>query len=154
MKRHKHRKYKDRSWLYEQLILQKQTIKTIAEYCSVSDSTIEKWAQRFGLLDDAAMQLQQKRTEIKKQHKQEIRQKAYEYLGGECAICGYNKCWQALEFHHINPVEKKYKIADGFKRGWQSLKKELNKCMLLCRNCHAEVHAGLIVTKVGDKNAT
>ena len=53
---------------------------------------------------------------------------------------GYNKSIAALEFHHINPIEKD---KDYFNmRGGLSpnLKTELDKCVLLCANCHREIH--------------
>ena len=65
---------------------------------------------------------------------------AVEYKGGKCSICGYNKSMAALEFHHINPNEKD---KDYFNmRGGLSpkLKTELDKCVLLCANCHREIH--------------
>lgn len=59
-------------------------------------------------------------------------------FGGKCSICGYNKCQQALCFHHINPDEKKMDFSGS--RSWESLIEEANKCVLVCANCHAEIH--------------
>lgn len=64
------------------------------------------------------------------------------YLGGECIRCGYNLP-EGIDFHHIDPSQKEFGIAD--QKGDLSnerLKKELQKCVPLCRNCHAEFHAG------------
>jgi hypothetical protein len=73
-----------------------------------------------------------------------IRQQAIDYKGGRCAICGYNKCLQALEFHHIEDDKKDFGIsAKGYTRSWEVVKRELDKCILLCANCHREVHEGL-----------
>lgn len=70
---------------------------------------------------------------------------ALEYKGGSCQICGYNKCETALEFHHINMAEKEFSIGDaGETRSWERTRIELDKCVLLCANCHREVHAGII----------
>lgn len=55
-----------------------------------------------------------------------------------CAICGYHKCDHALEFHHVNPNDKKFNITNALIDG-ESLKDELQKCILLCANCHAEI---------------
>lgn len=64
-----------------------------------------------------------------------------EYKGGKCEKCSYDKCNRALIFHHINPKKKKFGIsAKGITRSWEKLKKELDKCILLCANCHAELH--------------
>jgi len=72
-----------------------------------------------------------------------IRQLAVEYKGGKCSVCGYNKCLKALEFHHLESDKKDFGIsAEGYTRSWEMIKKELNKCILLCANYHREVHEG------------
>lgn len=63
-----------------------------------------------------------------------------EYKGGKCEICGYNKCIDALELHHLNPNEKEFGIA-GATRSLEKLKVEADKCILLCANCHRELHS-------------
>lgn len=62
--------------------------------------------------------------------------------GGKCEICGYNKNIGVLEFHHRNPDEKEYQIdMRAFSNtSLEKLQKELNKCDLLCANCHRELH--------------
>lgn len=65
-------------------------------------------------------------------------------MGGKCQICGYDKCYQALEFHHINPEEKEFTISYNQNKSWKTMSKEIKKCTLLCSNCHRELHAGLI----------
>lgn len=65
-----------------------------------------------------------------------------EYKGGKCEKCGYNKNIAALEFHHINSNEKSFAI-DGrilANKKMEDLIAEANKCMLLCSNCHKEIH--------------
>ena len=70
--------------------------------------------------------------------------RSVEYKGGSCQICGYNKCIQALCFHHVVPSTKSFGIGSkGSSVAWEKLKIELDKCILLCHNCHCEVHAGL-----------
>lgn len=71
------------------------------------------------------------------------KQKLIEYKGGKCEICGYNKCVNALEFHHKNPLEKDFQIS-GSSKSFENLKSEVDKCLLVCANCHREIHAGLI----------
>lgn len=71
-----------------------------------------------------------------------IKQWALEYKGGKCQNCGYNKCSQALELHHLEPNEKEFNISDkNIKLDWEVIKKELDKCILVCANCHREIHA-------------
>jgi hypothetical protein len=70
--------------------------------------------------------------------------KAIEYKGGKCQICGYDKCASALHFHHTDPNEKDFGFSDkGIPRSWEKQKIELDKCILLCSNCHCEVHEGI-----------
>lgn len=75
----------------------------------------------------------------------ELKHMSVEYKGGKCIICNYNKCFAALEFHHINPLEKDFSISrKGNTRSWEKVKTELDKCILLCANCHRELHVDLI----------
>ena len=69
-----------------------------------------------------------------------IKQQAIDYLGGKCSNCGYNKCNSALEFHHIDPTQKD-KDYSNYKTSFDKLKPELDKCVLLCSNCHREHHS-------------
>lgn len=80
----------------------------------------------------------EKNVETNRNWKMKEKQKAVSYLGGKCSICGYDKCLTALEFHHINPSEKEmYNSHWKFERNIP----ELNKCILVCANCHREIHA-------------
>jgi hypothetical protein len=65
---------------------------------------------------------------------------AIKYKGGGCCRCGYNKYYGALEFHHRNPDEKECDWVKLRLKSWDSITKELDKCDLVCRNCHAEIH--------------
>lgn len=65
-------------------------------------------------------------------------------MGGKCACCGYNKCISALELHHLDPTQKDFTFSKNTNRAWSDLVKELPKTILLCANCHREVHSGLI----------
>lgn len=72
-----------------------------------------------------------------------VKQKAVEYKGGKCELCSYNKCIAALDFHHTDPEHKDFAISkDGHTRSWESIKAEIDKCMLVCANCHREIHDG------------
>lgn len=66
--------------------------------------------------------------------------RAVNLLGGKCSLCGYNKCHAALDFHHKNPLEKDGSIKDLIGHKWETIEKELMKCILLCANCHRELH--------------
>lgn len=70
--------------------------------------------------------------------------KAIEYKGGKCIVCGYSKSSRALNFHHLDPAEKLFGIsARGITRSWNKVQNELDKCVLVCSNCHAEIHDGI-----------
>ncbi|MDP3995845.1 MAG: hypothetical protein Q8P74_01195 [bacterium] len=76
--------------------------------------------------------------------RKKIREMAIEYKGGRCVLCGYDKCIQALDFHHIGGKGKDFGISDkGYTRSWERVKKEIDKCILVCANCHRELHVGI-----------
>lgn len=81
------------------------------------------------------------RSEAVQRRRDKVKQMAVDYKGGKCQRCSYNKCTRALEFHHIDPNEKDFGIGyKGHTKAWEKIKVELDKCMLLCANCHREVH--------------
>jgi len=69
----------------------------------------------------------------------------YEYMlkhtGGKCSRCGYDEYLGALCFHHKDPLQKDR----TWRKQWakEKLYKELDKCEILCMNCHAKVHADM-----------
>lgn len=68
------------------------------------------------------------------------KQKAVDYKGGKCSRCGYNKYIGSLDFHHMDPSQKDFNISQLRTYSWKSLKKEVDKCICVCKNCHAEIH--------------
>lgn len=91
-----------------------------------------------------------KRGNIPKEYysnrRRDIKKQLIEYKGGSCIICGYNKSYRSLHFHHLNPDEKDFTLGHKWgKLGFnEKIKKELDKCVLVCANCHGEIHDGLI----------
>ena len=70
-----------------------------------------------------------------------IKQLAVKYKRKKCEVCGYHKSLAALEFHHKNPKEKDFFLSDrNLTLSWGEIQKELDKCVLLCANCHREEH--------------
>ena len=59
-------------------------------------------------------------------------------LSRGCSICGYNKCAAVLEFHHNGDKDFLPNSSSG--RSIENLKKEIEKCIVLCANCHRELH--------------
>jgi len=73
-----------------------------------------------------------------KQYYKEFRKFIDEYkLSKGCAICGYKKCAAALDFHH-KYEDKKFGVSRYY--GFKKLKEEMEKCEILCANCHRELH--------------
>lgn len=85
----------------------------------------------------------------KKNKRRKFKLMCLRYKGNKCASCGYNKCLDALDFHHLDPKEKDFNISSVTVFEFNEVKDELDKCVILCSNCHREVHAGypLIIKK-------
>jgi hypothetical protein len=64
--------------------------------------------------------------------------------GGQCVICGYNRDPCALQFHPLDPGEKKFGVGRyGVTYSLEADRAEARKCVLLCGNCHSEVENGV-----------
>lgn len=85
--------------------------------------------------------LRQNRARTKKQYQQLVRiLRAVQMVEG-CYLCGWAGFPEGLDFHHINPKEKKFNIMKGYK-SWPKLMDELVKCVVLCARCHRGVESG------------
>jgi hypothetical protein len=102
-------------------------LKPISEYPRKNGKRYHSWCK------DCLYGFNQKRWEITKK-------KAVDYKGGCCNICGYDKCLAALEFHHIDPTTKEKSCYNLMLMSWDRVKNEIDKCVLLCSNCHREKH--------------
>jgi predicted transcriptional regulator len=79
---------------------------------------------------------------------------AVEYKGGKCERCNYSKYIGALDFHHTNPEEKDFNIGKiRSKKLNKRVREELDKCELLCSNCHREVHEEMRLTTNNSQNS-
>lgn len=67
-----------------------------------------------------------------------------DYKGGKCIACGYYKSINSLSFHHLDPSKKDFEISGKHCLSLDKLKREVDKCVLLCLNCHSEVHSGVL----------
>ena len=96
----------------------------------------------------------QKVSEFRKRRKLNL----IHVCGDKCNLCGYDKNISALEFHHINPATKEYEISSGVCHDLEKDLAEIKKCILVCANCHREIHDGLyridelIEHKIFDEN--
>lgn len=73
-----------------------------------------------------------------------LKMKAIAYKGSQCQECKQVHEPYVFDFHHIDPNVKEFGIGNnGNIRSWERVKIELDKCILLCANCHREEHARL-----------
>ena len=71
--------------------------------------------------------------------RQKRKQELVYIMGGKCALCGYDKCIAALEFHHVDKSQKERQLSSGNCHSWEEDIKEVQKCALVCSNCHKEI---------------
>ena len=144
-----------------QLLSENYTKREIAEQLGIGYSTVRKWStgvksvrpkREFKCTDCGESKpqrfYQSMRSRCKTCHnklgyeaqKDKIRSYALSRGPLACSRCGYDKSFAALEWHHRDPTEKD----PTWNRGWKydRLKLELDKCDLVCANCHREIHHG------------
>jgi hypothetical protein len=73
-------------------------------------------------------------------------------MGGCCIRCGYNKSFASLDLHHLDPATKEFDWSKLKEKSWKHIVEELKKCVLVCRNCHGEIHYP--ECDIGDKSLT
>lgn len=96
---------------------------------------------------DMGSEATRKKTEARRKYmawvvsenRRKLKLRAVEYKGGKCLLCGYSKCPAALTFHHLDDAEKSFNITSKV-LSWERIKVEIDKCILVCANCHAEIH--------------
>ncbi len=86
-------------------------------------------------------------SERVKNWRRRTKERIVESMGGKCVACGYSKCANSLDCHHIDPGTKDFSIGHirANPQAWETVVNELRKCVLLCRNCHGELHAGFTI---------
>lgn len=91
------------------------------------------------------MQIHKSTAEKVKLWRKNIKSKIVTSLGGKCSCCGYNKCFDALDLHHINPNDKEFSFGSirANPKSWIKIVTEIKKCLLVCANCHREIHHGI-----------
>jgi len=78
------------------------------------------------------------------EHRRRRKRQAVVYMGRTCFACGFEGLAAVFEFHHLDPAQKEFGITqDGIPHRWDKVVAELAKCVMLCANCHREVHAGV-----------
>jgi hypothetical protein len=144
----------DRSTLLR-LLEDGASTRLIALKLDCSETTVLHYIHKFALplpfraprASSKRLSPEQKAAEMVRRvsaHRKRLKARSIEYKGGRCQLCGYNKCNAALEFHHLKKDEKSFGLSrKGITRSWESIRRELDKCVLICANCHREVEAGV-----------
>ena len=117
-----------------------KSLRVTAKHFNVTRDTIRKHIDDSDIIycgkySDKKISKSQSVIEWRKRKKIEL----VEYKGGCCELCGYDKSISALHFHHRNPEEKDFSISSK-SYSISKLKKEVDKCILVCSNCHSEIH--------------
>lgn len=124
--------------------LKNHTYAEAATHFSISIGTIKHYGKKVFTLKTYDELLKSK-CESTKKLRTAIKRQCVEYLGGKCNVCGYDRCLRSLDFHHIDPDKKDFQISSPTtKYRFEHMKSELDKCLLLCKNCHGEIHEGII----------
>lgn len=134
--------------LREQGLTYKEIAKTINLEAGNAQDSLIHYTVVYQALNPA--QAQSKRNKLTS-NQQAIKQKNVDHKGGSCQMtgdefpggkCGYNKYLGALSFHHLIQEDKSFAISNGRHLPWSAVEAELRKCIMLCANCHSEVHGG------------
>jgi hypothetical protein len=119
----------------------------IAERTKKGQTTVRYWLNKHNLKTKPTGREKLSKSEISKRsvarvdkRRKKFKIDAIKYKGGSCIQCGYNKCTTALEFHHTNPSIKDFTVSNSYTKSWIDVLKELDKCILVCSNCHREIH--------------
>ena len=151
-----------------QLVTGGKSIRQISKLVSKSEGSVRHWLRKYNLttykppkyvdnckfcnikLTDQNTYDSKKRWSCKScanKYRNErfvlTKHKMVEYKGGKCICCGFDKHYSALDFHHLDPSIKEFNLTRN-SIGWDKLQPELDKCVLLCSNCHRMIHAGVI----------
>lgn len=143
------------------LVVSGCSTRKIASQTGLSQTTVRYWLVKFGLKTEVKhkcgncgtndplkftkgrySECRRCRVRSQKDRYHKYKVKAVAYKGGKCVSCGYNACLASLDFHHKNPAEKDPRWKTMRSWTFERVKQELDKCILVCRNCHGEIHYG------------
>ncbi len=86
-------------------------------------------------------------TEVIKRWYKKLKKNIIIGFGGKCCVCGYDRCMESFDFHHLDPSKKSFNISSFKIKNKAQIYEELKKCVMLCSNCHREYHAKMIEIK-------
>jgi hypothetical protein len=118
---------------------QKQQIKKCV-CCGELKPSTDFYTRKSGRLFSYCKQCSSKRAD---DYRRVVKDQCIQYKGGKCCVCGYDRHPAALQFHHTDPTKKELTIASS-KYSFEKLKEELDKCDLVCANCHSIIHSSYV----------
>ena len=124
----------------------------VSKELGVSKTTVLKYVDGRKQIKMSDSEKKKKNVIAVQKRRNKLKVMAVEYKGGRCQVeeCGYNKCLRALEFHHLDPNEKDFSVGEkGYTMSWEKVKNELDKCIMVCANCHREIHEAIENEKHG-----
>ena len=127
---------KEEREMFQKLYDEGRTIGDVADIVGWHRSVVGKYITARPPM--SVEESKKKMVENVSNRRRKVRAMAVEHKGGKCVKCGYNKCIAALDFHHIDPTQKDVQIS--MNSGWERIKEEIEKCILVCANCHREIH--------------
>lgn len=132
-----------RYWLKKFNLKTKKADDKICPCCSKL-KTLEEFYDRRGK-KGGSVYCKKCSNEESRERARKFKIKCVEYKGGKCEKCGYKKYFGALQFHHLDPSKKDFGLAAVKKHSFDDkIKLELDKCILVCANCHFEIHGSLV----------
>lgn len=86
-----------------------------------------------------------KKSEHVKKWRKSCKERIVTAMGGKCCICGYNRCQASLVLHHLDPAQKDFGLGQvtANPKNWNDIVQELRKCVMVCHNCHNEIHSDM-----------
>jgi hypothetical protein len=121
----------------EEMLLSGCSSKEVRKETGISFSTIKK----FRNPENHNAYLEKRKNYIKNR---DISGHFKTKRGNKCELCGYERHPKCLDFHHIDPSKKLFEISKSYMRPMPVIEEEASKCILVCKNCHALIHAGII----------
>lgn len=115
------------------------SLREVGKIVGITRQTLSKYLNIKEKISKKENESKRDDVERVKKWKKNLRNEIVQKSGGKCVICGYNKSIRALHFHHLDPKEKDFRISIG-SISKELLLNEIKKCILVCSNCHCEIH--------------
>lgn len=121
-------------------------VKPLTEYCKSSRHKLGVQPACKSCMNAAYTKSRQKNKQryldVANQRKNNIVDMIWKYKEDHgCIVCGESSA-SCIDFHHTDPTTKDFEISSMRYHSWENVLTEIKKCVTVCRNCHAKIHAG------------